>query len=92
MGSLVYFLSNMAPVSIFCAGFDSLAGFVSAGFCCLGYSFFSTLGSYFLVYSFLTYCLGSYFLAYLADPAGFAMSVSISNKGFPTSRLSPALT
>lgn len=71
------------------AGFDSLAGLVSAGFDCFGYSFFSGFGS-----SFLTYCFGSYFLAscFGASPAGLALSGSISNKGFPTSKLSPALT
>jgi len=66
---------------------------VSAGFGAFGYSFFSTLGCSFLVSSFLIYCLGSYFLAYcFGDSAGFALSGSMSNKGFPTSKLSPALT
>jgi hypothetical protein len=65
-----------------------LAGLVSAGLD-LGYYFFYGFGSYFLVYSFLTYFFGYYFLAY---PAGFALSGSISNNGFPTSKLSPAPT
>jgi len=90
MGSLVSFLST--PMSIFgtCwAGFDSLAGLDV-----FGYSFFSAFGAYFLGSSFLTYCFGSYFLAYFlgASPAGLALSGSRSNKGFPTSKLSPALT
>lgn len=76
------------------AGFDSLAGLVSAGFDAFGYSLFSGFGASFLGSSFLVYCLGSYFLAYCfgASPAGLALSGSISNKGFPTSKLSPALT
>lgn len=88
MGSLVSFLST--PMSIFgtCgAGFE-------AGFDAFGYSFFSAFGASFLGSSFLTYFFGSYFLAYClgASPAGLALSGSISNKGFPTSKLSPALT
>lgn len=95
IGSLTSFLST--PISILGAcgvGFDSLAGLVSAGLEGFDYSFFYCLGSSFFVSSFLTYCLGSYFLAYCfgAPPAGFAPSGSISNKGFPTSKLSPALT
>lgn len=88
MGSLVSFLST--PMSIFgtCgAGFE-------AGLDAFGYSFFSAFGASFLGSSFLTYFFGSYFLAYClgASPAGLALSGSISNKGFPTSKLSPALT
>jgi hypothetical protein len=67
-----------------------LAGLDYAGLA-FGYYF---LGYYFLGSSFLTYFLGYYFLGYGFDcpPAGLAVSGSISNNGFPTSRLSPALT
>lgn len=92
MGSLVSFLST--PMSILETCGVDLVGLVSAGFDCLGYSFFYGLVSCFFGSSFLTYCFGSYFLAYCfgASPAGFALSGSRSNKGFPTSKLSPALT
>lgn len=83
----------MSIFGVWVVGFDSLAGLVSAAFGAFGYSFFSTFGCSFLGYSFLTYCFGSYFFAYgWGDPAGFALSGSMSNKGFPTSKLSPALT
>lgn len=75
-------------VFVYLAGFD-YAGLDSTCFCDLVYYFFSTLGYYFFAsclpcYYFLTYCF--------ADPAGFPPSGSISNNGFPTSRLSPAFT
>jgi hypothetical protein len=94
MGSLVYFLSKLAPISILGTwGFDpeSLAGLDSVAGLDLGYYF---LASYFLISSFLIYFLGYYFLAYCfgAPPVGFVPSGSISNNGFPTSKLSPALT
>lgn len=92
MGSLTSFLSKLAPTSIF-GVFDpeSLAGLDSVADLALGYYF---LGSYFLDSSFFTYFLGYYFLVYCfgASPAGLALSGSMSNNGFPTSRLSPAVT
>jgi hypothetical protein len=70
--------------------FWSLFGWLGLGWFGFGLLFFFMVSALiFLVYSFLTYFLGYYFLAY---PAGFALSGSISNNGFPTSKLSPAPT